>query len=70
CIHSSVGADAEHVEETIEMVAGLDPQERNCVAAACYEVALLCFSPPKEDYISDEELQNVLKQLQHINNHG
>ncbi len=68
-VHSSVGADAEHVEETVEMVAELDPQERNHVAAACYETALLCFSPPKENYISDEELQNVLRPLQHINNH-
>jgi hypothetical protein len=62
-VHSSVGADVEHVKETVEMVAGLDPQERVRVAIACYETALLCFSPLKEDYISEEELQHVLKLL-------
>jgi hypothetical protein len=62
--HSSVGADAEHVEETLEMVAGLAPQERIRVARACYETALLYFSSPKEDYISEEELQHILKPLE------
>jgi pyrroloquinoline quinone (PQQ) biosynthesis protein C len=69
-VHSSVGADAEHVEETVRMVAGLDPQQRNQVAAACYDTALLCFNPPKGNYISDEELQNVLRPLQHRKNHS
>ena len=62
-VHSSVGHDAEHVEETVEMVAELTPQERVRVARACYETALLCFSPPSEGYISDEELQQILKPL-------
>ncbi|MEC4817282.1 MAG: hypothetical protein SAK29_29025 [Scytonema sp. PMC 1069.18] len=63
-VHSSVGAEVKHVEETVEVVAQLTPQERMCVARACYETALLRFTPPKEDYISDEELQNVLKPLE------
>jgi hypothetical protein len=62
-VHSSVGSDVEHVEETVEMVAGLTPQERVSVAIACYETALLYFRSPKEGYISEEELQNVLKPL-------
>ena len=66
-VHSSVGSDMEHVEETVEMVAGLTPEERARVAAACCETALLCFSPPKEDYISEEELHNVLKPLESHN---
>lgn len=63
-IHSGVGAEVKHVEETVEVVAELTPQERICVARACYETALLRFAPPKEDYISDSELQNVLKPLE------
>lgn len=66
-VHSSVGSDVGHVEETIEMVAGLAPEERARVARACYETALLCFNPPKEGYISDEELQNILKPLESHN---
>ncbi len=63
-IHTGVGAEVKHVEETLEVVAQLTPQERICVARACYETALLRFKPPKEGYISDSELQNILKPLE------
>jgi hypothetical protein len=63
-VHTGAGAEVEHVEETIKVVAKLTPQERNRVARACYETSLLRFTPPKEGYISDEELQNVLKPLE------
>lgn len=62
-VHSSVGADAEHVDENISLVAGLSPFERTRIARACYETALMCFSPPPGDYISDEELQQILEPL-------
>jgi hypothetical protein len=62
-VHSCVGGDLEHVEETVEMVAELAPQERNLVTIACYETALLCFNPLPEGYISEEELQNLLRPL-------
>lgn len=63
-VHSAAGSEVEHVQETVEIVAMLDPQERNRVAKACYETSLLRFSPPKEDYISDEELERILKPLE------
>ncbi len=62
-VHSAIGTDVEHVEEAVEMIAELTPNEQTRVAKACYKAALLRFSPPKEDYISDEEIQNVLKPL-------
>ncbi|MDJ0745111.1 MAG: hypothetical protein QNJ32_17370 [Xenococcaceae cyanobacterium MO_167.B27] len=62
-VHSSVGADAKHVEQTVEMVAGLTPQELVRVARASYETALLCFSPPRDGYISDSKLQQILNPL-------
>ena len=65
-VHSSVGADAEHVEETLEMIAGLAPEERTRVAIACYETALLQFNSPKEDYISESELQHMLRPLESL----
>jgi hypothetical protein len=60
-IHSSVGADANHVEETVEMVANLTFEERISVAKASYETALLCFRPPLGGYISDRELMDILR---------
>jgi hypothetical protein len=62
-VHSSVGAEVKHVEKIVEAVADMAYEECIRVARACYETALLCFTPPKESYISDEELQNVLKPL-------
>ncbi|KAB8313853.1 hypothetical protein SD81_040445 [Tolypothrix campylonemoides VB511288] len=62
-VHSGVGAEVKHVEDTVEVVAKLTPQDCIRVARACYETALLRFTPPKEDYISDKELQNILKPL-------
>ena len=66
-VHSSVGADVEHVAETVEMVAQLSASERTRVAIACYETALLCFSPPQEAYMSDAAILQLLN-LKHIEN--
>ncbi|MBH8573399.1 hypothetical protein I8752_10305 [Nostocaceae cyanobacterium CENA369] len=63
-VHSSVGSEVKHVDDIVELVAHLTPQERNRVARACYETALLRFMPPKEDYILDEEIQGILKPLE------
>ena len=60
--HSSIGADAEHVEETVEMIAKLTSQERVRIVRACYETAVMCFSPAQA-YITDETLQPILNPL-------
>jgi hypothetical protein len=62
-IHSSIGYEVEHVQETVEMVADLTPQERTSVTVSCYETALRFFTPPKEGYLSDEEIQKVLETM-------
>jgi hypothetical protein len=60
-VHSGVGADVEHLEETVELVAGLIPEERARVAITCYKTALLSLSSPHRNYPSDEKLQQILK---------
>ncbi len=60
-VHSSVGGDADHVEENVEMIAKLSSTERTRIVRACYETALLYFSPPTEGYISETELEYMLK---------
>lgn len=62
-VHSSLGADAEHVEENVEMIAQLSFAERTRVIRACYETALLLFSPPQEGYLSEVELEDMLKHF-------
>ena len=60
--HSSIGADAEHVEETVEMISGLTSQERVRIVRACYEAAMMCFSPAQV-YMTDEMLQLMLEAI-------
>lgn len=62
-VHSSVGADAGHADENVSLIAKLTPAERNRIARACYETALIFFSPPPGDYITDGELQKILQPL-------
>lgn len=62
-MHSCLGSDVEHVEETVEIAAALTSQERNNITAACYETALLYFSSLQENYISEVGLQQVLSKL-------
>lgn len=62
-VHSNVGADVEHVEETIQMIANLSAAERLRITRACYETALLCFTPSAENYITDKEIQQTLEPL-------
>ena len=62
-VHSAVGADAGHVDENISIIANLSASERTRIARACYETALMLFSPPPGDYISDEQLQEILAPL-------
>jgi len=62
-VHSAVGADADHVGENVSLVAELSASERSRIARACYETALMTFSPPSGEYISDAEIQQIIKPL-------
>ena len=63
-VHSGIGSDVEHVRETVAMVAELSAPERSRIAIACYETALLCFTPPRDGQISDQEIQQLLAASQ------
>ncbi|QMS86830.1 hypothetical protein HUN01_04305 [Nostoc edaphicum CCNP1411] len=62
-MHSSLGSDVKHVDETVQIVAALTSEERTNITVACYETALLYFNSLKEKYISEVELQQLLNQL-------
>lgn len=62
-MHSCLGSDVKHVEETVKIAAVLTSQERTNITVACYETALLYFNSLKQNYISEVELQQVLSQL-------
>jgi hypothetical protein len=62
-MHSAVGGDPSHVEETIAVVAGLSAAERSAIALACYEAARICFEPPRHGFTSDAEIAAALHDL-------
>ncbi|MEM6613903.1 MAG: hypothetical protein AAF652_16925 [Cyanobacteria bacterium P01_C01_bin.72] len=62
-VHSAVGADASHASENIALVAELPAMERSRIARACYETALMLFSPPSVEYITDEEILQIIKHF-------
>lgn len=58
--HSSIGADANHVKENIEVISRLSLSEQKSIATSCYETAKICFTLPQEGYISELKLQHCL----------
>lgn len=64
-VHSSIGSDVEHVEEIIEVMTKLTPEDRNQITIACYETALLYFSSSEGDYPSEQELEQKLQAFEY-----
>lgn len=60
-VHSSIGADAGHVGENVSLVAELSAPKRSRIARACYETALMLFSPPSGEYITDAEILQIIE---------
>jgi len=56
-VHSGVGSDADHVADTVAVVAGLSPSERAAIARAVFEAALVCTAPPTEDAPTDASIR-------------
>lgn len=61
-VHSAVGSDAAHVEETVALVATLTAGEQTRVTAACFATALR-FHAPAGAAPSDEALAALLAPL-------
>ncbi|MGH9799828.1 MAG: hypothetical protein ACRD82_05635, partial [Blastocatellia bacterium] len=59
-VHSSISADAEHVEEALAVTARQSAEDRQLIALACYETTRICCSPPVGGHITEAELQNRL----------
>jgi hypothetical protein len=62
-MHSLLGGDPHHVDETVAMVAGLSGRERTAVAQTCHRAARLCFAEPAEGYAPDAEIAAALRGL-------
>ena len=64
-VHSAIGADTDHVQETVSMIAGLNEYDRHRIAQACEKTAFLHFQTTKEHALADIDLQMQLKELSH-----
>jgi hypothetical protein len=59
-VHSSVGSDAKHVDETIEVLAKTSAARCEAVARAVFETACLAATPPPDGYPDDAALARRL----------
>lgn len=57
-LHSAIGADAEHVARSIDIIARLSPADRTAVVHAAYETAALVWSPT--DYPGDAAVDELV----------
>lgn len=55
-VHSAAGSDADHVADTLVVVAELSPAERAAIAVAAFEAARLCFTPDPAGAPSDRAI--------------
>ena len=62
-MHSSLGGDVHHVHESLEVIAGLTPEEQRSIRHACYETACLYFDSLQSEPISEADLQKELSCL-------
>ena len=69
-MHSAIGGDPHHVDETVAVVAELSGPERTKVARACHQAARLCFEAPAEGYVTDEEIERALRPFGARNTKG
>jgi hypothetical protein len=67
-VHSAAGSDREHVRETVQLVAGLSPEERSRIAAAAYETAALCHARPAGEPAGEEVLERLLSPFRRRSN--
>lgn len=59
-VHSSMSADAQHVEDALKVTARQSAEDRRLIALAAYETTRICCSPPVGGHITETELQNRL----------
>ncbi|HLT35552.1 MAG TPA: hypothetical protein VK034_04680 [Enhygromyxa sp.] len=59
-VHSSVGSDADHVDETVAVVTRLAPDRRQAVARAVFDSACLSATPPPDGHPDDAALARRL----------
>jgi hypothetical protein len=60
-VHSAEGSDPRHVQEIVELVAGLPPRERTAVARTCHEAAVLCRESSSGERLAEEAVQRLLE---------
>ena len=62
-VHSAIGNDASHVEDTIEVVAALSRKNRYRITQACKTASFLHFNTIKEYRLSEQKLKYQLEKL-------
>lgn len=61
-VHSAIGSDRRHVDESIAFIASLPKGDRSAIARAAYETSVVMHSE-SSDYPGDEEMTRLLHEL-------
>jgi hypothetical protein len=61
-VHSAVGSDTRHVEESLEFIASLDARDRAAIARAALDTSRVVHAD-NDDYPGDEVMRQVLQEL-------
>ncbi|MEL6442127.1 MAG: hypothetical protein AAFQ80_23145 [Cyanobacteria bacterium J06621_8] len=59
--NSSSGTQDDHLRDSVDLISKLSTAQRDRVIRACYETALLLFSPPPEGYWLERQLESMLR---------
>lgn len=59
-VHSSAGSDADHVDETVALVAKLPAARRDAIVHAAFHVACLAATPPPDGHPDDAAIARRL----------
>lgn len=62
-VHSSMSADAQHVEDALVTTANQSAEDRRLIALAAYHTTRICCSPPDGGHIPEAELQQRLSSF-------
>lgn len=62
-VHSAVGADADHVAELVERVAGYRFEERKAIARAVYETTRIIWTSKPGEHPADDEIRQALENV-------
>lgn len=62
-LHSGVGADADHVDDAIQIASTQPAEDRIRIAQAVYDTARIIYTSPVDGHVTEEWLEEALSEF-------